>query len=99
MQTELDLQTRELALDTRNQSYFALTDKQTWHKRLMDAYREHGPLCDRAAGEIVGLPINLVSARRAELMKAGDVKKYSGVSTYTIRGQKRTAATWGVNHP
>jgi len=43
--------------------------------KLVAALKDCGvPLCDRALSELTGLPVNLVNARRSELVEVGRVR-------------------------
>lgn|SRR3990167_3436885 len=78
IQTELSFKVRELATDTRNESYITLDegDVEYWHKRMIEAYQKYGNLCDHYMRQIIGLEIHLVSARRNDLTKPYYIEKY-----------------------
>lgn len=42
--------------------------------RLLDAYRDHGPLTDHDASALLRLPLATINARRADLIKRGWVQ-------------------------
>lgn len=42
--------------------------------RLLQAYRDHGPLTDHEAADLLVLPLATINARRAELVKRGWVQ-------------------------
>ena len=83
IQTELSFKVRELATDTRNESYITLDegDVEYWHKRMIEAYKKYGNLCDHYMRQIIGLEIHLVSARRNDLTKPYYIEKYGFMVT------------------
>lgn len=48
-------------------------------QKLLDLYRQQGPLTDRRAAELMGIERTTVNARRAQLVKDGKVIFYDAV--------------------
>lgn len=45
----------------------------TRQEQVLRCIVQHGPLSDRAISDVTGLPINVVTARRNELLDHGDI--------------------------
>ena len=64
------MRSSQSSLDTFNE-LGAAERRVVRREQVLDAFLNHGPTNDRAAAQIVGMPINCVVPRRAELEAEG----------------------------
>ena len=84
-------------IDTQRESYQLKQNEgvETDHDRMKAMYLKYGALSDREMFLLIGLPLNLISARRAEMnvVFSGEVHSYKGINSQG-KEYTRTVKRW-----